>query len=347
MPSTNTLSFSGGMMLTLTVALTGCGKLEQSEPQEPAQARAAANRQKAACGSSAAYDRLKALVFDQAVERRSGDRANLDALADYSTVRMEDPIVNGRDPSLDLTRCEGRMIVEVPPGAERGFDGDRRLEADVRYTAQAAADGNGLVYRLNGAEPIVARLAAFNLTVAGFRPPPAIDESQGSPESTRAAPDGSDWPDEQLPEAFDDKAPHRQSYPAPRADEIAPMDEPPRKPAGRPVSLPSRSRDDNGEATVRDFYAALRNGDGQAASARIVPEKQSSHAFSPGAMSRFYGTLREPIRLTGVTPIGNGAYRVRYVYSAGRSRCDGSAIVRLTTRGERSYIQSIQALSGC
>ncbi|HEX8555352.1 MAG TPA: hypothetical protein VF695_11645, partial [Sphingomonas sp.] len=157
------LSMSGAVVALASMA-AGCGKLEQKGQEEPAKLRADAKRQKAACGSSAGYDRLKGLMFDQAIEKRTGDQAALDTLADYSIARMEDPVVEGSDAALDITRCKGRFILDVPPGAERAFAGQRSLQADIAYTAQAAADGNGFVYKVSGAEPIVTRLAAFNLT---------------------------------------------------------------------------------------------------------------------------------------------------------------------------------------
>lgn len=110
-----------------------------------------------------------------------------------------------------------------------------------------------------------------------------------------------------------------------------------------PVSFAGRT----GEATVRAFYHALGAGDGKAAAAQVIAEKRSSRAFSPGAISRFYGRLPEPLRLTGILPLARGAYRVSYRYSAGRSRCDGRAVVSLTYRGGRNFIRSIDALDKC
>ena len=98
---------------------------------------------------------------------------------------------------------------------------------------------------------------------------------------------------------------------------------------------------------VRAFYGALGRGDGEAASALVVAEKRSSRAYSPRAIQRFYGGLREPLRLTAVAPLGDRAFRVAYRYSAGRSRCDGAAVVRLASRDGRDLVRSIRALDGC
>jgi hypothetical protein len=117
-----------------------------------------------ACASDGTYDRLKELVFDEAARIRHSDPRNLDPLAAASVVRMEQPLVKSRDEDLNVTVCTGRFILELPPGAQNAFDGKRRLDAEVEYAAQAAADGSGLVYQMDGAEPIIYRLATFGLS---------------------------------------------------------------------------------------------------------------------------------------------------------------------------------------
>ena len=117
-----------------------------------------------ACASDGTYDRLKELVFDEAARIRNSDPRNLDPLAAAAIVRMEKPLVKSRDEDLNVTVCTGRFILELPPGAENAFDGKRRLDAEVEYAAQAAADGSGLVYQMDGAEPIIYRLATFGLS---------------------------------------------------------------------------------------------------------------------------------------------------------------------------------------
>lgn len=102
-----------------------------------------------------------------------------------------------------------------------------------------------------------------------------------------------------------------------------------------------------GRSVVRAFYDALGRGDGEAASALVVAEKRSTEAFSPQAISRFYGGLREPLRLMSITPLDGHAFRVSYRYSAGRSPCDGAAVVSLASRDGRDLIRSIRALNGC
>lgn len=330
------------------MASGGCDWLKRNDP--PQAARAEVKHEQAACGSATAGDRLKNAIFDAAIARRNGDRSNLDVLADYSVARLQDPVVKGRDRSLDVTRCKGRFILEVPPGAERGFGGERQLRADLDYTAQASADGAGFVYQQKGAEPIVAMLAAFNLGTGAYRPPPAIDEAQAPAELDRrttvaeptVAPPASGRPAEPPPAVLPRKpAPSAPPKPLARTEVADRTATEPRQPA--PTAAGSR----NSEATVRAFYGALGAGNGAAASSQVIPEKRSSGAFSAGAISRFYGRLPEPLKLTGIEPLAGGAYRVTYRYSAGRSRCNGTAVVTLTNRGGRDLIRSIRSLSGC
>jgi hypothetical protein len=340
MPAVKRITTGYSIALVLAFALGGCGKvkMKQDETRDAAKARAEAKRHQTACASSLAYDKLKGHLFDRAIGQRGGDRSGLDMLADYSFARMEDPVVKGWDPALDITHCAGRFILQLPPGASRAFAGENRLQAEIAYTAQSAADGSGYVYQLEGAEPIVARLAGFNLASGAYRPPPAIDNQQAGPDRNEPV------------EVASASAPvaRRSATPVPSV----PSQRPAAPAAPLPTSTPTATSSDaaageDGEATVRAFYDALGVGNGTAASARIVAEKRTSGAFSPGAMSRFYGRLAEPIRLTEIVPLGGGAFKVRYRYASGRSRCNGSAIVSVVDRSGRDTIRSIRALRGC
>lgn len=340
----------------IALALAGCGKFKQKGTADPAQSSADSKRQKIACASPAAYDHVKGAIFDQAIRARGGDRANLDMLADYSQARMDKPMVDSRDAALDLTRCTGHFVLDIPPGAERGLGGQRRLESNIDYSAQAAADGSGLVYRVDGAEPIVQRLAAFNLAGVAYRPPPAIDTPGADTSGGTIA---QNEPPPQPPVTAGPPASQQRPVPLPRAP--APLPRTPAPLPRTPAPLPPRAPEPapretrpaapaaagGGDATVRAFYIALGEGNGAAASAQIVPEKRSGRAYSPAAISQFYGRLPEPLRLTGIVPLSVGTYRVSYRYSAGRSHCNGSAIVRTTNRSGRNLISSIRSLSGC
>jgi len=336
------------MAFLLSVALGGCTKLKQNDPGEVSKERAEAKRQQDACASATAYDRLKGLLFDQAIAERDGDRSRLDTLADYSFVRMEAPVVKSWDPALDVTQCSGRLVLEVPARARQAFDGEQHLGADIEYSAQAAADGKGFVYQMKGAEPEVAQLAAFNLDSSAYRPPPAIDDAQGEPQPSgpdlAAQDDAATEPTDADPgpitrEAGDGRSARQQAY--------APENDPVRRAPERRSDDPVDAAAEAGEAIVRAFYAALGSGNGPAASAQVVPEKRGSRAYSPDAISRFYGKLAEPLRLLGIAPLSDDAYRVKYRYSAGRSNCQGSAVVTLADRDGRALIRSIRALSGC
>ena len=172
-------------------------------------------RLRKACSSEETYDRLKSVVFDEAARIRNSDARNLDPIAAASVVRMEKPVVKNRDEALDVTVCSGRFILELPPGAENAFDGMRRVSAEVEYSAQPAADGSGLVYQMDGAEPIVYRLETFGL--AGGKLPQVVTVPQ--PSAPPAAP-----PQVEVVDAN----PAAQAAPAPVAKS------PPVQPGGKP-----------------------------------------------------------------------------------------------------------------
>ncbi|SFR96808.1 hypothetical protein [Sphingomonas jatrophae] len=318
------------IMVALT--LSGCGKIKQNKPEETAQTRAEARRYKDACASSSAYDRLKRVLFNEARSDRSSHRTNLDTLESFSFIRMEDPVVIGRDPALDITRCKGRLVLDVPPGSERALGGERRLIAEITYTAQAAADGSGLVYVLTGAEPIVSKLAAFDLPDATYRPLPALD---AEPSATLLA----SAEDDPLAAPPDIPAtqPHDATLPTPRSN----------RDGTRGGTLDHADTEHAGEQTVRTFYEALGAGDGALASAQIIPAKRSSRTYSADAISRFYGRLSDPLQLTGIRQLEDDTYRVTYRYAGTGIRCNGRATVRTTRVGDRALIRSITAGDGC
>jgi hypothetical protein len=150
----------------------GCDKLDPrpvdgSVPKS--QVVAERNKIKQACGSGMTYQRLKELAFDEARRVRNAESENFERLAAATVIRMEEPVVKSRDEVLNVTVCTGQLILELPPGTAAAFAGERRLSANVEYAAQAAVDGSGLVYQMDGAEPIIYRLAAFDLR-QGRRP---------------------------------------------------------------------------------------------------------------------------------------------------------------------------------
>lgn len=176
------------------LALGGCDWMKEKEPPEPKGERELVDehreRIRKACASEATYDRLKELIFDEAARIGEGDPRRLDPIAAESVVRMEEPLVKSRDETLNVTVCTGRFVLELPPGAENAFDGRNRLTADVEYAAQAAADGSGLVYQIDGAEPIVYRLATVSAPHSAIpRPPdPQAAVSQSAPGRVTARP---------------------------------------------------------------------------------------------------------------------------------------------------------------
>jgi hypothetical protein len=99
--------------------------------------------------------------------------------------------------------------------------------------------------------------------------------------------------------------------------------------------------------TIEAFYAALHSGDGRLASTFVVPEKTKEGAFSPKALTGFYGALSEPITLVGVQRTGDSRFAVRYRFRNGKQACDGSATVTTVKRDGRDFIQAIRAENGC
>jgi hypothetical protein len=121
----------------------------------------------AVCSAPQTYARLRELLFDEAARQRGGEAGAVDRAAAAATLAFREPVTATGDPT-GVVVCSGRLLVEVadPGGAE-----PLRLSGDVEFAAQAASDGSGLVFELEGAEPVVRDLAALGGPVAAAPPP--------------------------------------------------------------------------------------------------------------------------------------------------------------------------------
>ncbi|MEA3017601.1 MAG: hypothetical protein QOI38_2323 [Sphingomonadales bacterium] len=209
-----------GVILSLAAALLLLGACDWMQKRDAPGAKSEAEQRaerdqriRRACSSSSTYDRLKELAFDEAARIRGRDPRELDALAAASVVRMEGPVPKSRDETLNVTVCRGRFILELPPGVENAFDGQRRLSADIEYAAQAAADGSGLVYHMEGAEPIIYRLA----TAGGVLPRVLAQAPQPQPQPAAAPAPSTPPRTEPQPAPRGNPAPEREAAPQPKA----------------------------------------------------------------------------------------------------------------------------------
>lgn len=266
------------------------------------------------CASRATYARLKEVAFEEAIRLGPPDPANLDMLASRSVVRMERPVVLNRDDALNVTVCSGRLILELPPGAEAAFGGERRLVADIEYSAQAAADGSGLVFQVRGAEPIIQRIAALNL---GGQPiQTAQAPSQGPRLVAAAAPPAATPPSPSPPPPV-----RQQPEAATPASRAAPPAEPPqRRLAGGRPSFDCR-------------YGRSRSEQMICASGRLaaLDRSMSSQFFS--AMADGGGRTRAELR------------RSRARFLAFRERCRSEACIATAYQDRIREIRDIAAAS--
>jgi hypothetical protein len=134
-------------------------------------------------------------------------------------------------------------------------------------------------------------------------------------------------------------------YPAIAAEMLAGWT--PSENRGSPASEPTTSGSATAVALVSEFYGALERGDGQAASARVIAEKQASGPFTAQALTKFYGALDEPLKLLSADEAGPMQVKVRYRYRSGRKPCNGEATVSLIHTSEGIRIERIRSASGC
>jgi len=121
----------------------------------------------------------------------------------------------------------------------------------------------------------------------------------------------------------------------------------PRTLSQQPYSATQDAEAGTAATTVRGFYYALGQGNGESASEFIVPEKRISGPYAPESISRFYGPLPEPVSLVELNPQGSSEYLVSYTYGTPTRHCQSRAIVTTTQRDGLNLIEQIHELEGC
>ena len=298
----------------------------------------------AACASNSTYARLKEVAFEEALRLRDGAAGDLDTLAASSVVRMENPVLKSRDDDLNVTVCTGRFILELPPGSEAAFDGQRRLSADIEYAAQAAADRSGLVYQVRGAEPIIYKLAAFDLNGQPLRSLPESPETElAEADPNEVAPvvetPGAPRP---APQASPPRA-RAAPPPEPRRPEAAPRPAPAPRTAER--STPAEAPEPKRTEAPRTVYRAgtSSNPSFNCRSARTRGEKMVCASRELAAKDRAMSSLFYSA-LSGATPqVRAELRRTRDRFLAYRDRCGSEACIAEAYDGRMQEIRDIIA----
>jgi hypothetical protein len=303
-------------------------KAEVSEKQE--------SRLREACASSATYDRLKEVAFEEAVRIRNSDPTNLDTLATHSVVRMENPVVKSRDEDLNVTVCTGRFVLELPPGAEAGFGGERRLVADIEYAAQASADGSGLVYQMNGAEPIIYKLAAFDLQRQRMASSAARPEVQVADAGAVSPAEGSGLPSAPVPAVEREEAPVVQREPRPAPRPVQPRPEPRAEPRPEPRPQPRVEPRPEPVRAVASARPSFNCRSARSRSERMVCSSHQLAAKDRAMSSLFYSALADADPRTRAE-----LRRTRDRFLSYRERCGSEGCVAEAYDGRMQEIRDI------
>ena len=163
-PNWTTIALVGGLvLLVLLVAYFATSRNPNQDKltgNEVASGNASSSDPAKLCASRSTYDLIKRDLFRRAAQVRGSDQSTYDRLANYASLRMENPVMESQDSSTNAVNCSASLAVDLPPGlAVAG--GRRTLGADVDYTVQQAADGSGNVVILRNADAIVTPLATL------------------------------------------------------------------------------------------------------------------------------------------------------------------------------------------
>jgi hypothetical protein len=110
------------------------------------------------CASPKIIAVIRDKIFDAAIEQAKTGTQNLNNLRSSVIGRIEAPLLQGSDPTLQRAQCSGRVVFPLPPTVQKAFGDNNELATDITYTVQPAADKSGLVVEAVGTEPIVQML---------------------------------------------------------------------------------------------------------------------------------------------------------------------------------------------
>jgi Caspase domain len=104
-----------------------------------------------------------------------------------------------------------------------------------------------------------------------------------------------------------------------------------------------RDQSDSMMETVRAFYSALANADGNRAASLVIPEKRANGPLSASAITKYYSSFSKPLQLVGLVSLGDNRYQADYSYGAGTHTCHGSAVVTIVQRNGGTFVEGIRA----
>jgi len=133
-----------------------------------------------ACAAKSTYDLIKRELFRRAGQLRGSDQAAYDRLSSYAVVRMENPVMEGKDGATAAVNCSGSLSLDLPPGVAV-VGGRRTLTSDVDFSVQPAADGSGNVVLLRNADSIIAPLATLARTAQPAPPQVSTVANEAAP----------------------------------------------------------------------------------------------------------------------------------------------------------------------
>lgn len=154
---------AAGVLILAFVAWT-VGSTRRDNPDKLSDGNSVAQRRAAdpakRCAAQSTYDLIKRDLFRRAAALRGSDQAAFDKLAAYAVVRIDQPLLDSEDDGTGAIACSGTLTLDLPPGVAV-VGGRRTLNADIGYTLQRSADGNGEVLTLTRADAIITPLATL------------------------------------------------------------------------------------------------------------------------------------------------------------------------------------------
>jgi hypothetical protein len=107
------------------------------------------------CAAPETYSAIQKILFDDLRKKFTGSVKYINDMDNLFKANVYAPTLQDINTDTNKADCRGRLTLSVPSSLSEKFGRQSSLTADIGYTIQPSADGNGFVYTLGGYDEIL------------------------------------------------------------------------------------------------------------------------------------------------------------------------------------------------
>jgi hypothetical protein len=127
------------------------------------------------CATPETFSAIQKILFDDLRKKYPGNVKYINDMDNLFEASIYAPTLQDINKDTNKADCQGRLTLPVPSSLSEKFGRQSSLTADIGYTIQPSADGNGFVYTLGGYDEILQSMLNAASAIEG------ADKSGGAP----------------------------------------------------------------------------------------------------------------------------------------------------------------------